>query len=727
MWQSNKIKILIFILTVASVVLMFPHGESLDSEVSVGSIWTKPDLIATMSFEILKDPKVYEREKLNAAKKVYPIFLKNNAAEKNCLKNFTNLFDSLRTIITVLPDSELTKVKLPVRVSTLKFLRKTADKKTLISGSGIKISAFKKIVKSTLSEICEKGILNLSYGQINRDTISVREDKFQSDFKTKSFYDMESAKKAAESKLFQKIGNDSSAVYAALDIIDNILKPTLIYSEVYTTQARQIAMDKVPRNLGIVNENERIVAKHDRITPEIKLKIDSYRIAKGEEKNVVDSILEYIGKSLHVMILLILYGLYLYLSRKKIYNNNKYILLIALIILLTSIQAYFVQYIDVNAPVDFLVMVPLASMLLTILFDSRVAFFGTVTIALLVGGLRGNDYIITLSHISAGGFAAYTVRDMKNRNQIFRSFFYILAGYLLAIFAFGFERFLSIQNILIESSFAATNALISPVLTFGFLFIIEKFFGISTDLTYLELSDFNNELLRELSQKASGTFNHSIIMGTMVEEAASLIGANSLLARVGAYYHDIGKLYNPEAFVENQTDGENIHENMPPEKSAKIIIAHVEEGIKMAKEHNLPQEIIDFIPMHHGTLLVSFFYEKAKELYGEENVDESDYRYPGPKPNTKETGLIMLADACESAVRSMRDIDPQKLENLISNIIEFRLRDGQLDDSNLNFRHIKIIKKTFLKVLLNQHHKRVRYPNQDEMENKNAASEESEE
>ena len=218
--------------------------------------------------------------------------------------------------------------------------------------------------------------------------------------------------------------------------------------------------------------------------------------------------MEYLGKTFHVLIILSLFVLYLFLSRKKIYNDNKFLLLISLIILITSLSAYFVQFIDVKAPIDLLVLVPLSSLLLTIIFDSRVAFFGTVTIALLIGGLRGNDYIITLSHIAAGGFAVYISKNITTRNNIFKAFFYILGGYVLAILAFGFERFMPIKEILIEVSFAATNALISPILAFGLLFLIEKFFKISTDLTFLELSDLNNPLLRELSQKAPGTFNH---------------------------------------------------------------------------------------------------------------------------------------------------------------------------------------------------------------------------
>ena len=724
MGSSNKIKILIFLFTLILIVLMFPKGESLDSEVAIGSIWTKPDLIASKSFEILKDPKVYEAQKQRAAAKVYPIFVKEKDARKKCLKNLDNFFETLKTLVAVTKDSS-DKYREYVSRNTFSFLKKLSKNHTLLSDKKLTFPKFKSYVKQMLSSVCRKGILNLSYSQIRYDTISIRDDKFLTDYPIDNFFDMNQAKTYLLQRFDKVFSSDSLAAKAAAEIAFKILTPTLRYSEIYTSRARQAAMDKVPRNLGIVNENERIVAKHDRITREIKLKIDSYKRYKGEEVTLLDTFLEYIGKTLHVAIILVLYILYLYLSRKRIYENNKYLLLIAIIILVTSFTAYLIQFINVTAPIDYLVLVPLGSMLLAILFDSRVAFFGTVAIAMLVGGLRGNDYILTLSHIAAGGLAAYSVRSIRNRSHIFRTFFYILFGYLAAIFAFGFERFLDIREILIEATFASTNALISPVFAYGFLYLFEKLFKMSTDLTFLELSDFNNLLLRELAQKAPGTFNHSLIIGTMVEEASNLIGGNSILARVGAYYHDIGKVYYPEAFVENQTKGENIHENLPPEKSAQIIIEHVDKGIELAKENGLPEEIIDFIPMHHGTLLVSYFYEKAKKLYGEENVKEEDYRYKGPKPNTKETGLLMLADACESAARAMIDETQEKLENLVANIIRERLEDGQLDETNLNFRDLKLIRSAFVKVLINQSHKRIRYPHQDKMENMNVAEAEN--
>jgi putative nucleotidyltransferase with HDIG domain len=356
-------------------------------------------------------------------------------------------------------------------------------------------------------------------------------------------------------------------------------------------------------------------------------------------------------------------------------------------------------------------------MLLTIIFDSRVGFYGTVVIALIAGGLRGNDYVFTLMNIIAGALSAYTVRDIKNRSQIFRSFLFILIGYVVSIVAFGLESFDSVEQMLVNSAFAASNALISPVLTYGLIIFFERIFKITTELTLLEMTDFNRPLLKELARTAPGTFTHSMTMGTLVENAAESIGANTILARVGAYYHDIGKTLEPNAFVENQMDNMNIHENLDPRKSAEVIINHVKRGIELAREHKLPDEIIDFIPMHHGTMVISFFYEKAKEEYSEENVDIDEFRYPGPKPNTKETALVMLADACESTIRSMSEPDPKKVENVVNNLLKMRIDDGQLDDSPITLRDIKKIKEAFLSILVGQHHKRIRYPKQEEMEN----------
>jgi putative nucleotidyltransferase with HDIG domain len=291
-------------------------------------------------------------------------------------------------------------------------------------------------------------------------------------------------------------------------------------------------------------------------------------------------------------------------------------------------------------------------------------------------------------------------------------------GYTLSIFAFGLERFDSWDVMLISTAYAASNAIVSPALTFGLIIFVEKIFGITTEITLFELTDFNSPLLKDLANFAPGTFAHSMTIGSMVENAALKIDASPILARVGAYYHDIGKTIKPEGFIENQLNNVNIHENISPQHSVELIRDHVLGGIELAKKHKLPQEIIDFIPMHHGTMVIKYFYEKAKELYGDERVNEEEYRYPGPKPNTRETALLMLADACESAIRSMDDPTPKKIENYVNNLFKIRIQDGQLEESPLTFKDIHLIKESFIGILVSQHHKRIRYPKQDELEKK---------
>jgi hypothetical protein len=716
--QSLRLKILIVLVTIILIVIMFPKGESIESEVTVGSVWIQDDLIASTTFEVLKSSDLYEKEKMHAAQRVQPIFLRDNSITSVS-------FDSLKKYNVIIP-----------RILSSRQTSEEAVNKTFLSDNSFnvllqfkkKATSFKdvktfsltevlRLARDLLDRIYQRGLLNLSYNEINRDSIAVRDGRFERVFAKTLYLDRESANNYISNFLLINIGSNRELNEAITEYVLFFLKPNIIYSYELTDSAIRNAKEKVPRNIGIVNENERIVAKHDRITNDIKLKIDSYKIAKGEEIGFWARFAQSLGKFIHILIILLLLIIYIYLFRKRIYNDNLKILLIAIIILFISFITYLIYNLNVSAPVELLVILPVASMLLTIIFDSRVGFYGTVTIALIIGGLRGNDYVFTLMNIVAGGLAAYTVRDIKNRTQIFRSFFYILVGYIVSIIAFSLERFASFDQMIISFAFASSNALISPVFTYGLIIFIEKIFKITTELTLLELTDFNHPQLRDLAHKAPGTFNHSMVIGTLVETTAEAIGANPILARVGAYYHDIGKSYDPGSFVENQLKSDNIHEGLKPEQSIELIKNHVKNGIELAKKSGLPQEIIDFIPMHHGTMVISYFYEKAKQLYGEDNVDINQYRYPGPIPNTKETALVMLADACESAIRSLSDSDPQKVENIINNLISARIEDGQLDNAPLTFKDISKIRESFQKILVGQHHKRIRYPNQEDLEN----------
>ncbi len=726
--KSKRIKFLIGLVTVILIVLMFPKGESLESEVTEGTIWIQSDLIAPFAFPIIKDPEVYRYELKQAAESIYPVFTRNDEQTRNIIDSMKNYYRFLVSIIdsSIVMENRQTEIN-PTFLSANVFntlINIRRQERNLTAGRNINLNKIFTAAQNVVTEVYNSGILSLPKEGIKKDSIAIRIGNVDKIEAKSSFKDIETAKFEIQTAI-GRLDYSHEIKRALIEYASHFIVPNMVFNEALTDEEINQAQNNVSKYVGIVNENERIIATHDRVTRDVKLKIDSYKEAKAERIGNEGYALQMVGKFLHIAFLLTLITIYIFLFRKKIFDDNQRILLLAFTFLLLAFITFLINKITVPAPIHYLIFIPAASMLLTIIFDSRIGFYSTVMMALIAGALRGNDYAFAAMNLFAGALSVYSVRDIKNRSQIFRSFLFILSGYTVAVLAFGLERFAAWDTILIEFAFAGTNALISPVLTYGLLIFFERIFNITTDLTLLELSNFDRPLLKELARKTPGTFNHSMTMGTLAETAAERIGANPLLARVGAYYHDIGKILTPQNFVENQLNNQNVHENLTPEESVSLIVRHVNEGIKIAREYKLPEEIVDFIPQHHGTMVMSFFYEKAKTLYGEEKVKIENYKYPGPKPQIKETAIIMLADGCESAVRSIEKPDANKVENLIGRIIKSRIEDGQLDESPITFSDINNIKEAFKSILLGQHHRRIRYPKQDEMEQGKTGSKES--
>ncbi|MBV6510552.1 MAG: HDIG domain-containing protein [Ignavibacteriales bacterium] len=708
---SLRLKIILVVAVTILIALLFPREIALNTEVSVGSVWIQDDLISEGDFPVLKDAAQYRRELEAAKQSIFPVFRKEEAVSRKTadtlrtyLQNFTRLLDSLARK----PASEITNETffssdvfnwmLQNRANELRRKKRTSIVQDIFSTASL-----------TAASIYRRGILNTERDQISKDSVAIRAGNIDI-IERKDRLIPPSRISAAVNEWLNPEISDSLHRESIRQILRHFLKPNLIYDAGLTREEVEIAQSKVSRYSGIVTLNERIVAKHDRITPEIKLKIDSYSIYKGEVSGLTGRVLQFTGKLLHIFSLLFLFGLYLYKFRNDLYQNNKNILLFGIMFLWLSFVTYLVNLISVTDAMKLLIFIPAGSMLLTIIYDSRVGFYSTVIAALISGALRGNDYSFVLMNVAAGAMAAYSVRDIKNRTQIFRSFLSILGGYAITILAFGFERYSSWDYILLELAFAGTSALISPVLTYGLLIFFERLFKITTELTLVELQSFDHPLLRQLSASAPGTFNHSLNVANLAEEAALAIKANGLLAKTGAYYHDIGKSLTPEYFIENQRTGANYHDTISPEESVQLLLNHVKKGIQLAEEYGLPEEIIKFIPAHHGTSVLTFFYEKAKGIYGEEKVNISDYRYPGPKPSTKETAILMLADTCESAARSLTHPDQESIEKMVDKLIKQKKEDGQLDDSPITFRDLMIIRDVFIERLQSLYHRRVAYP-----------------
>ncbi len=722
--RNRAIRLACGIVLVLLISFFFPHPESFESNYGVGTVWADNDLVAPFSFAIGKDLREYEKECQNAARSVAPVYLRHEEGVRN-------LEDSLRLVTLVLrkeadmragrkgalpPDDSLLS-RIPAALS---LDLPAAEWKVFEHWSAIRSRKipdperqFVQTLSDVLTRIYATGIIDLPRGMLVHSDVALRIGSLETVIPATKVYTLDEALAAITNDLAAAFGDEPETALA-LRISRALLKPNCLFDREATDAEVSAAVENVPRTLGYVQEGERIIGKYDRVTELSKLKLDSFRRAKADLGTAYGGLRHVIGIVFHIATIVGLYAIYLFLFRKKIFYDNGKLILIGLLVLLESAFAYLSLVVDSRQPIQYLIFVPVASMLLTIIFDSRVGFYGTVTVAFLVAGIRGDDYMIALTSLIAGSLGAYTVRDIRHRTQIFRSMIYIFIGYGVSILALSLERAESASTLLAALGYALVNAVVSPVLTYGLLIFLERAFRVTTDLTLMELSDFSHPLLQELSEKAPGTFHHSVTMGNLAETAAEAIGANSILARVGGYYHDIGKILKPEYFVENQTGTQNRHSRLKPRMSALIIASHVKEGVELGREYGLPESILDFITQHHGTTRMSYFYDKALRQAvkrpTKEAIQEEDFQYPGPKPQSKETAIVMLADSVEAATRSMTEMTPQSLEHTIDNMVKHRFLEGQLDACSLTLHDLTLIREAFLKILIGTHHQRLTYP-----------------
>ena len=392
------------------------------------------------------------------------------------------------------------------------------------------------------------------------------------------------------------------------------------------------------------------------------------------------------------------------------------VLLIAIVFLLQLVLAHgVVMRLEWS---EYLIPVTVGAMTLTILFDARIGFMATTSMAILMGLMMGQNIDLVIVSLFTATIAVYNIRELRKRSQLFITMFALIAASIFVIIGLCLFKEHSWPTMIRDIQFLTINSVLAPILTYGLIGLFEMIFEVTTDLTLMELLDYDHPLLKRAQQETNGTFNHSIVVGNLAEACANAIGAHSLLCRVGAYYHDIGKMEKSEYFIENQYGGENKHDTLTHTMSARIIRAHVKEGLQLARQYGLPKVVSDFIPMHHGTTRVEYFYRLALKD-AEENggkVDESAFRYPGPKPNTKETGILMICEAVEAAVRSIKEPDIFKIEAMINKIINQRIGDDQLSDCPLTLDELDKIKGTvdgtsgMLPVLRGIYHIRIEYP-----------------
>ncbi|MDB9884568.1 HDIG domain-containing protein [Candidatus Marinimicrobia bacterium] len=503
-------------------------------------------------------------------------------------------------------------------------------------------------------------------------------------------------------------------------LIVEFMKPNLIYDRETTERRQKARQDRVPRNKGIILKNERILDANTRVTEDALQKLFSLSVSidnKSMQESRSDTVLAYVGRILVIGIIVSFFFTFLLTYRKHIFDDWRMVLLIGLIFLIeVSLAFLFTQNLELS---EYLIPITVAAMVLTIMFDAKIAFMGITSIILLITILIGNNVEFMVTAMFNSSVGIYAVRQLRRRSQLFTAIFALLSSSALVIIGQGLFKghaWILMGNDMMNLSIVA---ILSPIVTYGLIGLLEISFGITTNLTLIELLDFQHPLLKRLQNEANGTFNHSIVVGNLAEACSDAIGANSLLCRVGAYYHDLGKMARPEYYIENQYAGENLHDNLTSVMSAKIIKNHVTDGLVLAKEYGLPTIVSDFIPMHHGTTRVEYFYRKALEE--DKNVEEVQFQYPGPKPNTKETGILMICEAVEAAVRSIKEPDIMKIEAMIDKIINMRVTAGQLSECPLTMDELTRIKgkvdgsSGLLPVLRGIYHIRIEYPDDNKI------------
>ncbi len=672
--------ILFGVITIFTIYMFLPH-QNQTIKLEVGDIAPR-DIIAPYRFSVLKPEAEFQKEQKEVVLETPPILKKLDVKEP-----IIEFLDSLRAGKDLsasfhIPGDILEKF--PVGI----------------------VRSKRRKIKNIISEIINNGIIDdKSVLQTTRSKwVKITNRHKYANVRIESIFTKSTALEYLKEQLI-KIIKKEKAVLSIIQVADLLLVPNLTLDTYHTGIAQENAKKNVKRKKGTILRGEIITRAHDLITPEIENKLYSLEVYKSQHfKNEG-------GKKALFNILFIIFVVSFYCFAINVWGRNKWrqgsalaisffsILLITGLYRLITLHSFGMLY---------LLPVSAGVILLTLSIDLQYGFVFALFISIVLSFYTGLRLFLPLPLLLGSVVGAVNAKQIRDRAHFWMIALYV--GGLTAVSIFFVEILKSTSISLIGKYiiYGVVNGIISAVLVFFLLPLFERFFNFSSNLTYLEFGDLNKPLLRKLAVEASGTYHHSIIVGTLAEAGAEAIGANSLLARVGSYYHDIGKMERPEYFAENQTGKRNPHDSVPPKLSALILISHVKEGEKLAKGYKLPQKIVDIILQHHGTTLIAPFYEKAKAENAD--VDEQSFRYPGPKPDSKEAVIVMLADSIEAKARSLEESTPQRLKEVISSVIKGKVEDGQLDNAPISLKDLKLLEDAFYRILLGIFHTRPTYP-----------------
>ena len=677
-WHDILIRALLVIVTVAIVVWIMPHDNTNLFHVEQGKPWKYAELTAPFDFPIYKAESVVKHERDSIMKEYQPYYKYNVEIERQMVHKFTTDYaDGIPNV----PDDYIS------------------------------------IISNRLHSLYQQGIMeSKEYETLRSDTTNMINIVNKKQATSVSILEVYSAKRAYE-QLF--MDEKLIPMRAALQKcnLNNYIIPNLTYDRQRSETSRNELMASIPLASGLVQKGQKIVDRGEIVTDRTYRIIDSY-VRENDRRNQdkTQNQISLIGQILYVSVLMICFTLYLSLYRKDYFENSRNAaMLYTFIVIFALLTALFVRNTFIHVYILPYAMVPI---FIRIFMDSRTAFMTHTTMVLICANMLQHPFEFTVVELVAGLVAITSLRELSKRSQLFRTALIITLACVIVNLAFDWTKATALSQI----DYSIYNYLIfngiALLFAYPLLYLIEKTFGFTSDITLIDLSNTNSPLLRRMSEIAPGTFNHSIQVANLAGEIANKIGAKAQLVRTGALYHDIGKLANPIYYTENQS-GIDPHEMLTDIESAQIIISHVTEGLRMADKEGLPKVIRDFIATHHGLGKTKFFYIRYKNEHPDEPVDDLLFTYPGPNPFTREHACLMMADSVEAASRSLPDYTEQSIRGLVEKIIDTQVAEGYFRECPITFRDIQYAKTVLIEKLKTIYHTRISYPSEKKEDNIN--------
>jgi putative nucleotidyltransferase with HDIG domain len=705
-------RVLVLLIVAATVSVLFPPRAPMRAQRYEAGRIAAVDVLAEIPFDVPKTPLELERDRAEARASVPPTFNFVPTAADTMAARLARFFARVDSARSMGDTAALHDV---LRASSVAA---QPAQVYLVSEDRV-FDIVRRTALQAAREILPRGVADNSELQsVTTENLTVREGESEDRLGVEVTERSVPTREVLSSRTFFERAVGLLPTSASPDT-QEILRLVLIQFIEYTYRldeaATQLDRDAAARSVSdtkeSVLEGEMLMRAGEPITPDRVERLAAYEAdlrSRGLLEEVGIEWRPLIGAGLLDVLILSVFGLLVVFYRREVYANFRWVLMLAIFTV-----AYFVAaaVIAVNDFPSELLPIAFVALATAVLWDGRMALVMVMVLAVLTAAQTPFENVQVMTTTLVGGSAAaLSVRAVRRRAQAWIFGAIIALAYAAVLLGFALLGVREPDGVWMALAATTGNAILSSVLAMGCIPVFEVFTGITTDQTLLEWSDPNRHLLKRLSMEAPGTYAHTINVANLADSACNVIGANGLLCRVGLYYHDVGKMLNAHYYVENQPDGRNPHDKLDPDVSAAIVKEHVTEGLRLAREAKVPDVVAAFIPEHHGTQRIGFFYERAKELYVEEELDPADYAYPGPKPQSKETAVAMLADSVESATRALEDPTPDRIGDLIHSIVETKMREGQLDESPITLREIRQVEDQFVKVLSSVYHHRIDYP-----------------